>query len=100
MQKYSSSYCSWYFVLVCAIGARYTLYSHKECVYGVRVYKTMSEVLYSSRRTFSLYFIFRVRTAIDDLIILLHYKNEKLYMLKIEIMLNDSNLLIYTIDII
>ena len=73
--------------IVCA---RYTLYSHKECVHT-----TISEVLYSRRRSFSLYFIFRVRTAIDDIIILLHYKNEELiYMLKIGIILNDSNLLL------
>ena len=72
--------------IVCA---RYTLYSHKECVYTA-----ISEVLYSRRRTFSLYFIFLVRTAIDDIIILLHYKNRELYMLKIGMILNDSNLLI------
>jgi hypothetical protein len=35
-----------------------------------------------------------VRTAIEDIIILLHYKNEELYMLKIGIILNDSNLLL------
>jgi hypothetical protein len=56
------------------------------------VYTTISEVLYSRRRTFSLYFIFRVHSAIDDIIILLHYKNEELcMMLKIGSILNDSN---------